>query len=128
MLHVGLLGLLFLLHFVLPAYHHSIVARVMVISVYALGYNILFGYTGLLSLGHAMFFAAGMYAAGLMIKHFGWSPGPALVAGLVGGYSNLCYCWILGSKNFRGRFHDPYADVFTSILPSDRSFSEVHRR
>lgn len=83
-LHGGLIALLFLLQFVLPAYHHSIIARVMVVSVYALGYNILFGYTGLLSLGHAMFFAAGMYAAGLMVKQFGWTPGPALAAGLVG--------------------------------------------
>jgi len=33
----------------------------MVLATYAIGYNVLLGYTGLLSLGHAMFFAAGLY-------------------------------------------------------------------
>ena len=43
------------------------VARILVLAVYALGYNVLLGYTGLMSLGHAMFFAAGMYGAGLPV-------------------------------------------------------------
>ena len=59
LLHGGLLVLLFVLQFVLPAYHHGNLARIMVLASYAIGYNILFGYTGLLSLGHALFFAAG---------------------------------------------------------------------
>lgn len=68
-LHLGVLGLLFIAQFVLPAYHHTNVARIMVLATYAVGYNILLGYTGLMSLGHAMFFAAGMYGAGLPIYY-----------------------------------------------------------
>lgn len=81
-LHAGLIVLLLALHFVLPAYHHGNLARVMVLACYAMGYNILFGYTGLLSLGHALFFAAGMYGTGLGLQHLGLSPAPALVLGL----------------------------------------------
>lgn len=55
-LHGAVLAALFLLQFILPAYHHGILTRIMVLAAYAVGYNILFGYTGLLSLGHAMFF------------------------------------------------------------------------
>ena len=84
-LHVGLLVLLFALQFILPAYHHGNLARVMVLATYAIGYNLLFGYTGLLSLGHAMFFAAGMYGMGLAMRHLGWSPGIALIIGIVAG-------------------------------------------
>ena len=84
-LHGGLLALLFGLQFVLPAYHHGNLARIMVLASYAVGYNILFGYTGLLSLGHALFFAAGMYGMGLSIQHLGWAPAPALLAGIVAG-------------------------------------------
>ncbi|MDT8325966.1 MAG: branched-chain amino acid ABC transporter permease [Roseovarius sp.] len=84
-LHGGLIVLLFVLHFVLPAYHHGNLARIMVLASYAVGYNILFGYTGLLSLGHALFFAAGMYGMGLGIQHLGLTPAPALVLGLVAG-------------------------------------------
>lgn len=84
-LHVGLIALLFALNFALPPYHHGNLARIMVLASYAIGYNVLFGYTGLLSLGHAMFFAAGMYGMGLSVRHFGFSPAPALLAGLVAG-------------------------------------------
>jgi branched-chain amino acid transport system permease protein len=85
LLHLGLLVLLFVLQFVLPPYHHGNIARIMVLASYAVGYNILFGYTGLLSLGHALFFAAGMYGMGLTIQHAGFSPAPAIVVGILAG-------------------------------------------
>jgi branched-chain amino acid transport system permease protein len=84
-LHLGVIALLFALQFVLPAYHHGIVARIMVLAVFAMGYNLLFGYTGLLSLGHAMFFAAGLYGAGLTVYHLGWSVPAAFVTGILSG-------------------------------------------
>jgi branched-chain amino acid transport system permease protein len=46
-----------------------------------MGYNVAFGYAGLLSLGHALFFAAGLYAAGLS----GWNALPAMLAGTAAG-------------------------------------------
>jgi branched-chain amino acid transport system permease protein len=83
--HVALIALLFGLQFVLSDYHHLTLARVMVLATFAVGYNVLFGYTGLLSLGHAMFFAAGLYGAGLTAYHLGWEAPAAFVAGLAGG-------------------------------------------
>ncbi|WP_163270814.1 branched-chain amino acid ABC transporter permease [Chelativorans alearense] len=84
-LHAAVILLLFALNFLLPEYHRGIFSRVMVLAVFAMGYNLAFGYTGLLSLGHAMFFAAGLYGAGLTIYHLGWSVWPALGAGLLAG-------------------------------------------
>jgi branched-chain amino acid transport system permease protein len=84
-LHGGLLALLLAAHFVLPVYHHGNLARIMVLATYAIGYNITFGYTGLLSLGHALFFAAGMYGMGLSVQHLGAGPGTALLIGVVAG-------------------------------------------
>ena len=84
-LHAGVIAALFLLQFVLPAYHHGVLARVMVLAVFAMGYNLLFGYTGLLSLGHAMFFSAGLYGAGLTIDHLGFSVLGGFFAGLAAG-------------------------------------------
>ena len=72
-LHLGILALLFALQFVVSDYNKLTLTRVMVIAIYAIGYNVLFGYTGLLSLGHALFFASGLYAAGLPVYYFGWS-------------------------------------------------------
>jgi len=84
--HLGLLALLALGHFTLPEYHHANMAKIMVLAIYAMGYNIAFGYTGMLSLGHALFFASGLYATAMSITVLGWSAGPAMIAGgLAGG-------------------------------------------
>ncbi len=64
-LHLAVLALLAGLQFVVPPFQHSLLVRVMILAAYAAGYNVLLGYAGLMSLGHALFFATGMYAAGL---------------------------------------------------------------
>jgi branched-chain amino acid transport system permease protein len=84
-LHLGLVGLLLLAQFVLPPYHHTNVARIMVFAAYAIGYNILLGYTGLMSLGHAMFFAAGLYGAGLPVYYLQLGAIPAFGLGALAG-------------------------------------------
>jgi len=84
-LHAGVIALLFVLSFLLPAYYHGLLARIMVLAIFAMGYNMLFGYVGLLSLGHAMFFAAGLYGAGLAIIHLGWSVPLAFLGGIACG-------------------------------------------
>ncbi|TIT65287.1 MAG: branched-chain amino acid ABC transporter permease [Mesorhizobium sp.] len=81
-LHLGVIALLFVLSFLLPEYYHGLLARIMVLAVFAMGYNMLFGYVGLLSLGHAMFFGAGLYGAGLAVIQLGWSVPAAFAAGL----------------------------------------------
>lgn len=84
-LHGGVLLALFLLQFILPEYHHTNMARIMVYAVLAIGYNLLLGYTGLMSLGHAMFFAAGAYGAGLSAHWLGFGSVPALLMGVASG-------------------------------------------
>lgn len=84
-LHLSVIAALFLMQFVLPQYHATNLARIMVLAVYATGYNIAFGYTGLLSLGHALFFALGMYGMGLPIWQLEWLPLPAMILGLLAG-------------------------------------------
>jgi len=83
--HLGVLALVFAAQYVLPPYHATNLARIMVLAVFAMGYNIAFGYTGLLSLGHALFFAAGFYGMGLPIGLLDWAPIPALILGLIAG-------------------------------------------
>ncbi len=85
LLALAVLAGLFVLQVLLPDYHHTNFARIMVLASFAIGYNIAFGYTGLLSLGHAMFFAAGIYAAGLSAQLLGVSIPAALLLGAVSG-------------------------------------------
>lgn len=83
LLHTGLVALLIIAGLTLPAYHQGNLARILVLATYAIGYNVLFGYTGLLSLGHAMFFGAGMYGLGLAMQHGGVPVVPAFGVGLL---------------------------------------------
>ena len=55
-LHLGVIALLFVLSFLLPEYYHGLLARIMVLAVFAMGYNMLFGYVG--------------YSAGLHLRPF----------------------------------------------------------
>ena len=84
-LHLAVLGLLAGLQLALPPFHHGMLARAMVLAAYAIGYNVLLGYAGLMSLGHAMFFAAGMYGTALTIHHLGFGVAAGFVAGIVTG-------------------------------------------
>jgi branched-chain amino acid transport system permease protein len=84
-LPVLVLAGLFALQFVLGDYDHTNMARILVLACFAVGYNIAFGMTGLLSLGHAMFFAAGLYGAGFAAELGGLAPPVALAAGTACG-------------------------------------------
>ncbi len=61
--------------------------EIFILALYALSYDLIFGFTGLLSFGHAMFFAVGAYLTGILIKNFGFSLGATfgmiLVAGIL---------------------------------------------
>lgn len=81
-LHLGIIVALAVAYFILPAYHAGNLARIMVLAIYAMGYNLAFGYTGLLSLGHALFFGAGMYGLSLTMQHLGTPTLPAMAVGL----------------------------------------------
>ena len=92
-LHLGILAVLLAAQFLLPPYHHTNVARIMVFASFALGYNVLLGYTGLLSLGHAMFFAAGIYGAGLTVFYLHFGAVEAFAAGIL---SSLVLSFVFG--------------------------------
>jgi branched-chain amino acid transport system permease protein len=83
--HIALLAVIAILGLTLGAYHQGNLSRIMVLAVYATGYNILFGYTGLLSLGHAMFFAAGLYAMGLGVRFLDMGAITGFLAGVAAG-------------------------------------------
>jgi len=52
-------------------------------AMFAMAFNLLMGFTGLLSFGHAAFFGAAGYTTGLLIRSFGWSPEMGVLAGTV---------------------------------------------
>ena len=70
---------------VLPwvAPYEALAVNILVFGLFAVGYNLTFGYTGMLSFGHAALFGLGAYGAGIPIATYGWHFLPALAAGVV---------------------------------------------
>ena len=78
-----------LLPFVLFPDYLSLASQIAITALFALSLDIILGYAGIVSLGHAAFFGIGAYSAGLLSK-FGWGEPlsgvifAAAVAGVVG--------------------------------------------
>ena len=52
-------------------------------AIFACAFNLLLGYTGLLSFGHAAYLGAAAYATGWLVRTAGWSPELGVLAGTV---------------------------------------------
>jgi len=69
--------------------------QVLITILFALSLDLVLGYAGIVTLGHAAFFGAGAYTVGMLAAHLGWSEpisgmiAAALVAGLIGLASGL---------------------------------------
>ena len=78
-----------LLPFVVTPNYLSLASQIAITALFALSLDLILGYAGIVSLGHAAFFGVGAYVAGLLAKHY-WSEPltglvvAALIAGLVG--------------------------------------------
>jgi branched-chain amino acid transport system permease protein len=88
--NLGALAVLAALPFVITSsYYLPLITAIVIYSILVLGLDIVFGYTGEVSIGHAALFGVGAYSAGLMSLHFGlgfwWAlPVAIVVAALFG--------------------------------------------
>jgi branched-chain amino acid transport system permease protein len=55
--------------------------NVLCFALFACAFNLLVGYVGLLSFGHAMFFGFAAYISGHVVKQWGWDPLAGILAG-----------------------------------------------
>jgi branched-chain amino acid transport system permease protein len=81
---VVLIVILAVLPFVLPnSFYVDLVIRMAINAVIVLGLNLLIGFAGQISLGHAGFLGIGAYASAILPTHFGWHPLLAMGAGAI---------------------------------------------
>ena len=83
--HRAALAAAALLVFPLLMPFRAIAVNIVVEGLFAVGFNLLYGYLGLLSFGHAALLGGGAYACGIAIVRFGWPWWAALAAGTLGG-------------------------------------------
>ncbi|BDR07763.1 branched-chain amino acid ABC transporter permease [Comamonas testosteroni] len=71
------------------------VMKLMCFALFASAFNLLLGYTGLLSFGHAAFLGGAAYVAGYSIKAWGFTPEIGMLLGtLVGALLGLIFGWL----------------------------------
>ena len=108
------LGLLIALLLALPLVASSYVISVMVLVLFAayLGqaWNIMMGYVGLLSIGHALYVGLGAYTAAALFVHYGLPPWIGMVAGMA--VASLAGT-VIGALSFRFRLTGVYFALLT---------------
>jgi len=79
-----IMAVLLVLPFVLPnSFYVDLAIRMAINAVIVLGLNLLIGFAGQISLGHAGFLGIGAYATAALPTHLGWHPLLAMAAGAV---------------------------------------------
>ena len=63
----------------------AVLIEVYILAILAMSYNLLFGFTGVVSFGHALFFGMGSYILGLMLEYTALETGLALALGIFAG-------------------------------------------
>ena len=83
----------------LKQYHLNMLTEIIIFALFAVSYNLLLGYAGLLSFGHAMFFGLGAFMTAVAIIHI---PGLALWnAVLIGIVTNIIGGFLIGGLLLR---------------------------
>src|SRR5271154_2942756 len=86
-----------LLPYVLFPNYLSLASQIAITGLFAMSLDLILGYAGIVSLGHAAFFGVGAYTAGLLSKH-GWGEpisglaAAAVAAGIVGYATSFVIC------------------------------------
>lgn len=72
--------------------------KLLCFALFACAFNLLIGYTGLLSFGHAAFLGGAGYTAGYVLRDLGWSPEWGVLCGTL--FAALM-AWLMGSLAIR---------------------------
>lgn len=80
LLAIALVALLVVPHMLYPIF----LMKLLCFALFASAFNLLLGYTGLLSFGHAAFFGGAAYFTAHAVKEWGWSPEAGILLGVLG--------------------------------------------
>jgi branched-chain amino acid transport system permease protein len=78
--------------------YQGLATLILIWGIFALGFDLLLGYTGLLSFGHAAFWGSAAYTAGVFSQHVSGSP---ILMVLAGTTFAVLLAWLLGFLSLR---------------------------
>jgi len=76
----------------------ALAVNILIYGLYALGFNLVYGYLGLLSFGHAALFGTGAYLCGIAIVHFALPWYSAIALGVVAGLAMAALIGVLAIR------------------------------
>lgn len=105
----------------------SIFVDVFILAMLAVSYNLMFGFTGVVSFGHAAFFGTGAYTVGLLMAHLAWPWWLAILAALLFGVVIALIKGFVGLRIkglYFALFTLAFAEVFF-LLAGNRILSDI---
>lgn len=82
---LAVLAGLIALPWIAPYFYIFVATEVLIMGLLAASFNLVFGYTGMLSFGHAAFYGMGAYATALLLLHLQWPLLACLLIAMVAG-------------------------------------------
>jgi branched-chain amino acid transport system permease protein len=79
--------------------------QIFIFAVFAMSYDLLLGFTGIVSFGHAMFFGIGAYTTGIMLNRFDGTMLVLVVSLIVGIFLAAIVSYIVGVLSLRLKSH-----------------------
>ena len=100
-LFIAIVGLFCLPLFIHNPYYIHLAETILIYTILLFGLDIVVGYIGQVSLGHAALFGIGSYTAGVLYFHFGWAiwgtiPASIIVTAIFGGILALPALKVIG--------------------------------
>jgi branched-chain amino acid transport system permease protein len=99
---LALLGVPWLTSGPLPSYYLGLITEALIMGIFGLGFNLLLGYAGKISFGHAAYFGLGAYVTGLLMLRLAMPYLPAVAIALVAvaivaafvGFFSIRLAWV----------------------------------
>src|SRR5690554_7678238 len=88
--------------FISNPFHYSLATQIALIAGAVVGLNLLVGFAGQISLGHAGFFGVGAYFSAVMTGTYGWTPLPTM---LVAAVVVALLAWLVGRPILKLKGH-----------------------
>ncbi|HSW09357.1 MAG TPA: branched-chain amino acid ABC transporter permease [Bacillota bacterium] len=104
-----------------------LIGRIFILSVFGMSYDILRGYTGVINLGHALFFGGGAYIAGIMMRHSGPTLANLALAAAITLVFSSVLAYLMGYLSFRSGGVVPCAMLTLAMAEVVRHVAEAAR-
>ncbi|MBD0378983.1 branched-chain amino acid ABC transporter permease [Paenibacillus sedimenti] len=95
---------------VFPLIHNEratmiVITHIFILAVFAMSYDLLLGYTGIVSFGHVMFFGIGAYSVAIIMQKLGPTIPSLLLAVVIGAVLSAILSYIVGMLSLRLKSH-----------------------